>query len=79
MHDCNNFVTRQHQWFKRQRAVFENLLYQTIRQPVLQSSEQAALLRQVADRYRCSSGHATEASAQQANLSQTNNSKRCRH
>ena len=37
---ANNLANVSTNGFKRQRAVFEDLLYQTIRQPGAQSSEQ---------------------------------------
>lgn len=60
--------------FKRQRAVFEDLLYQTIRQPGAQSSEQTTLPSglQIGTGVR---PVATERLHSQGNLSQTNNSK----
>ena len=57
---ANNLANVSTNGFKRQRAVFEDLLYQTIRQPGAQSSEQTTLP---------SGLHS------QGNLSQTNNSK----
>ncbi|AAM86062.1 flagellar basal-body rod protein FlgG [Yersinia pestis subsp. microtus bv. Altaica] len=60
--------------FKRQRAVFEDLLYQTLRQPGAQSSEQTTLPSglQIGTGVR---PVATERLHSQGNLSQTNNSK----
>ncbi len=60
--------------FKRQRAVFEDLLYQTIRQPGAQSSEQTTLPSglQIGTGVR---PVATERLHSRGNLSQTNNSK----
>lgn len=40
---ANNTANVSTNGFKRQRAVFEDLLYQTIRQPGAQSSEQTTL------------------------------------
>lgn len=40
---ANNLANVSTNGFKRQRAVFEDLLYQTIRQPWAQSSEQTTL------------------------------------
>ena len=40
---ANNLANVSTNGFKRQRAVFEDLLYQTIRQPGAQSSEQTTL------------------------------------
>ncbi len=71
---ANNLANVSTNGFKRQRAVFEDLLYQTIRQPGAQSSEQTTLRRRAADWYRRSPG-GYRASAQPGNLSQTNNSK----
>ena len=56
---ANNLANVSTNGFKRQRAVFEDLLYQTIRQPGAQSSEQTTL----------------PSGLQIGNLSQTNNSK----
>ena len=60
--------------FKRQRAVFEDLLYQTMRQPGAQSSEQTTLPSglQIGTGVR---PVATERLHSRGNLSQTNNSK----
>lgn len=60
--------------FKRQRAVFEDLLYQTIRQPWAQSSEQTTLPSglQIGTGVR---PVATERLHSRGNLSQINNSK----
>lgn len=53
---ANNLANVSTNGFKRQRAVFEDLLYQTIRQPGAQSSEQTTLPSGLADWYRCASG-----------------------
>ncbi|SUI03063.1 flagellar basal-body rod protein FlgG (distal rod protein) [Salmonella enterica subsp. indica] len=53
---ANNLANVSTNGFKRQRAVFEDLLYQTIRQPggaVVRADD--ATLR-AANRYRCASG-----------------------
>ena len=73
---ANNLANVSTNGFKRQRAVFEDLLYQTIRQPGAQSSEQTTLLRiQIGTGVR---PVATERLHSQGNLSQTNNSKMSR-
>ncbi|GBU13309.1 flagellar component of cell-distal portion of basal-body rod [Enterobacterales bacterium] len=71
---ANNLANVSTNGFKRQRAVFEDLLYQTIRQPGAQSSEQTNLPSglQIGTGVR---PVATERLHAQGNLSQTNNSK----
>lgn len=71
---ANNLANVSTNGFKRQRAVFEDLLYQTIRQPGAQSSEQTTLPSglQIGTGVR---PVATERLHSQGNLSQTNNSK----
>lgn len=71
---ANNTANVSTNGFKRQRAVFEDLLYQTIRQPGAQSSEQTVLPSglQIGTGVR---PVATERLHSQGNLSQTNNSK----
>lgn len=71
---ANNTANVSTNGFKRQRAVFEDLLYQTIRQPGAQSSEQTTLPSglQIGTGVR---PVATERLHSQGNLSQTNNSK----
>lgn len=53
---ANNTANVSTNGFKRQRAVFEDLLYQTIRQPGAQSSEQTTLPSGPVNRYRRASG-----------------------
>lgn len=74
---ANNLANVSTNGFKRQRAVFEDLLYQTIRQPGAQSSEQTTLPSglQIGTGVR---PVATERLHSQGNLSQTNNSKMSR-
>ena len=71
---ANNLANVSTNGFKRQRAVFEDLLYQTVRQPGAQSSEQTTLPSglQIGTGVR---PVATERLHSQGNLSQTNNSK----
>lgn len=71
---ANNTANVSTNGFKRQRAVFEDLLYQTIRQPGAQSSEQTTLPSglQIGTGVR---PVATERLHSRGNLSQTNNSK----
>lgn len=71
---ANNLANVSTNGFKRQRAVFEDLLYQTIRQPGAQSSEQTTLPSglQIGTGVR---PVATERLFSQGNLTQTNNSK----
>lgn len=71
---ANNLANVSTNGFKRQRAVFEDLLYQTLRQPGAQSSEQTTLPSglQIGTGVR---PVATERLHSQGNLSQTNNSK----
>ena len=71
---ANNLANVSTNGFKRQRAVFEDLLYQTIRQPGAQSSEQTNLPSglQIGTGVRPVS---TERLFSQGNLSQTSNSK----
>lgn len=71
---ANNLANVSTNGFKRQRAVFEDLLYQTIRQPGAQSSEQTTLPSglQIGTGVRPVS---TERLFSQGNLSQTSNSK----
>lgn len=70
----NNLANVSTNGFKRQRAVFEDLLYQTLRQPGAQSSEQSTLPSglQLGTGVR---PVATERIHSQGNLTQTNNSK----
>lgn len=70
----NNLANVSTNGFKRQRAVYEDLLYQTIRQPGAQSSEQTTLPSglQLGTGVR---PVATERLHSQGNLNQTNNSK----
>lgn len=72
--DCQQPANVSTNGFKRQRAVFEDLLYQTIRQPGAQSSEQTTLPSglQIGTGVR---PVATERLHSRGNLSQTNNSK----
>ncbi len=71
---ANNLANVSTNGFKRQRAVFEDLLYQTLRQPGAQSSEQTYLPSglQIGTGVR---PVATERLHTQGNLSQTSNSK----
>lgn len=71
---ANNLANVSTNGFKRQRAVFEDLLYQTLRQPGAQSSEQTTLPSglQLGTGVR---PVATERLHSQGNLSQTNGSK----
>ncbi|MBP2170943.1 flagellar basal-body rod protein FlgG [Erwinia toletana] len=71
---ANNLANVSTNGFKRQRAVFEDLMYQTIRQPGAQSSEQTTLPTglQIGTGVR---PVATERLHSQGNLSQTNSSK----
>ena len=71
---ANNLANVSTNGFKRQRAVFEDLLYQTVRQPGAQSSEQTNLPSglQIGTGVRPVS---TERLFSQGNLSQTSNSK----
>lgn len=71
---ANNLANVSTNGFKRQRAVFEDLLYQTIRQPGAQATEQNTLPSglQIGTGVR---PVATERLFSQGNLSQTNNSK----
>ncbi len=71
---ANNLANVSTNGFKRQRAVFEDLLYQTVRQPGAQSSEQTTLPSglQIGTGVR---PVATERLHSQGNLTQTNNSK----
>jgi flagellar basal-body rod protein FlgG len=71
---ANNLANVSTNGFKRQRAVFEDLLYQTIRQPGAQSSEQTTLPSglQVGTGVRPVT---TTRIHTQGNLAQTNNSK----
>ncbi len=71
---ANNLANVSTNGFKRQRAVFEDLLYQTIRQPGAQSSEQTTLPSglQIGTGVR---PVATERIHNQGNLNQTDNSK----
>lgn len=48
---ANNLANVSTNGFKRQRAVFEDLLYQTIRQPGAQSSEQTTFTLRITNRY----------------------------
>ena len=70
----NNLANVSTNGFKRQRAVFEDLLYQTLRQPGAQSSEQTTLPSglQIGTGAR---PVATERLHSQGNLAQTSNSK----
>lgn len=70
----NNLANVSTTGFKRARAVFEDLLYQTVRQPGAQSSEQTQLPSglQLGTGVRAT---ATERIHTQGNLQQTNNSK----
>ncbi|CPR21077.1 flagellar basal-body rod protein FlgG [Brenneria goodwinii] len=70
----NNLANVSTNGFKRQRAVFEDLLYQTVRQPGAQSSEQTTLPSglQLGTGVRPVS---TERLHSQGNLEQTENSK----
>ena len=52
----NNLANVSTNGFKRARAVFEDLLYQTLRQPGAQSSQQTQLPSGSADRHRRASG-----------------------
>jgi flagellar basal-body rod protein FlgG len=70
----NNLANVSTNGFKRQRAVFEDLLYQTIRQPGAQSSEQST----IPSGLQLGTGVrpvATERLHSQGSLMQTNNSK----
>ncbi|MEY8710139.1 flagellar basal-body rod protein FlgG [Mangrovibacter phragmitis] len=71
---ANNLANVSTNGFKRQRAVFEDLLYQTVRQPGAQSSEQTTLPTglQIGTGVR---PVATERIHTQGNLNQTDNSK----
>ncbi len=71
---ANNLANVSTNGFKRQRAVFEDLMYQTLRQPGAQSSEQTTLPTglQVGTGTR---PVATERLHSQGNLSQTSSSK----
>lgn len=71
---ANNLANVSTNGFKRQRAVFEDLIYQTIRQPGAQSSEQTTLPSglQIGTGVR---PVATERQHSQGNPTQTNNSK----
>ncbi|MFV8766140.1 flagellar hook-basal body complex protein, partial [Yersinia enterocolitica] len=71
---ANNLANVSTNGFKRQRAVFEDLLYQTMRQPGAQSSEQTTLPSglQIGTGVR---PVATERLHSQGNLSKTDNSK----
>src|SRR6478752_5665308 len=70
----NNLANVSTNGFKRSRAVFEDLLYQTMRQPGAQSSQQTTLPSglQLGTGVR---SVATERIFEQGNLQQTNNSK----
>lgn len=70
----NNLANVSTNGFKRQRAVFEDLLYQTMRQPGAQSSEQTTIPSgmQIGTGVR---PVATERVHSQGSLTQTNNSK----
>ena len=71
---ANNLANVSTNGFKRQRAVFEDLLYQTLRQPGAQSSEQT----QLPSGLQLGTGVrpvATERLHSQGNLSQSNGSK----
>lgn len=70
----NNLANVSTNGFKRQRAVFEDLLYQTLRQPGAQSSEQTT----IPSGLQLGTGVrpvATERLHSQGSLTQTNNSK----
>ncbi|WP_437610721.1 flagellar basal-body rod protein FlgG [Erwinia sp. V71] len=71
---ANNLANVSTNGFKRQRAVFEDLMYQTLRQPGAQSSEQTTLPTglQIGTGTR---PVATERLHSQGNLSQTSSSK----
>src|SRR6478672_4749588 len=71
---ANNLANVNTAGFKRSRAVFEDLLYQTVRQPGAQSSQQTQLPSglQVGTGVRTV---ATERLFSQGNLQQTGNSK----
>ena len=71
---ANNLANVSTNGFKRQRAVFEDLMYQTMRQPGAQSSEQTTLPSglQIGTGVR---PVATERLHSQGNLSKTDNSK----
>ena len=71
---ANNLANVSTNGFKRQRAVFEDLMYQTLRQPGAQSSEQTTLPSglQIGTGVR---PVATERLHSQGNLSQTDNSR----
>ncbi|WP_353614017.1 flagellar basal-body rod protein FlgG [Mangrovibacter phragmitis] len=71
---ANNLANVSTNGFKRQRAVFEDLLYQTVRQPGAQSSQQTTLPTglQIGTGVR---PVATERIHTQGNLNQTDNSK----
>ncbi len=71
---ANNLANVSTNGFKRSRAVFEDLMYQTMRQPGTQSSEQTTLPSglQIGTGVRPVT---TERLHTQGNLSQTNNSK----
>ncbi|AHM73415.1 flagellar basal-body rod protein FlgG [Yersinia hibernica] len=71
---ANNLANVSTNGFKRQRAVFEDLLYQTMRQPGAQSSEQTTLPSglQIGTGVR---PVATERLHSQGNLSKTDNTK----
>ena len=71
---ANNLANVSTNGFKRQRAVFEDLLYQTVRQPGAQSSTQTSLPSglQIGTGVRPVS---TERIQAQGNLTQTSNSK----
>ncbi|MDQ1213485.1 flagellar basal-body rod protein FlgG [Pantoea anthophila] len=70
----NNLANVSTNGFKRQRAVFEDLIYQTLRQPGAQSSEQSTIPSglQIGTGVR---PVATERIHSQGSLTQTNNSK----
>lgn len=70
----NNLANVSTNGFKRQRAVFEDMLYQTLRQPGAQSSEQTTIPSglQIGTGVR---PVATERIHSQGSLTQTNNSK----
>lgn len=70
----NNLANVSTNGFKRQRAVFEDLIYQTLRQPGAQSSEQTTIPSglQIGTGVR---PVATERIHSQGSLTQTNNSK----
>lgn len=71
---ANNLANVSTNGFKRQRAVFEDLLYQTVRQPGAQSSQQTTIPSglQIGTGVR---PVATERIQTQGNLNQTSNSK----